>query len=105
QLGWPATMAVDGEHLNLSLDGGRLAELVTDKVDAIGETPQDAQIVLRDGEPEIIPAGTGTGLDPDELAQAVREAAVDPDSRTASGALAETAPDFSTSDAEDRAIR
>ncbi|WP_022918457.1 VanW family protein [Ruania albidiflava] len=99
-----ATMPVEGDHLNLTLDGERLAELVGEKVSSIGETPQDARIVLRDGEPHIIPAVTGTGLDPDELAQAVREAAVDPDERTATVELAETEPDFSTQDAEDLGI-
>lgn len=99
-----ASMPADGDQLNLTLDGERLAELVTDKVDSIGETPRDARIVLRDGEPEIIPAVTGTGLDPDALGQAVREAAVDPDERTASVELAETEPDFSTQDAEDLGI-
>ena len=99
-----ATMEVDGGQLALTMDGDRLADLVTDKVDSIGETPRDAQIVLRDGEPHIIPAVTGTGLDPDELAQAVHDAALAADDRTASVDLAQTEPDFSTQDAEDLGI-
>lgn len=99
-----ASMQVDGDQLTLALDGQRLAELVGEKVPSIGETPEDARIELQDGEPEIIPAVTGTGLDPDELGQAVRERAVDAEDRTATLELAETEPDFSTEDAEELGV-
>src|SRR5699024_5266805 len=99
-----ASMQVDGDQLTLALDGERLAELVGEKVPSIGETPEDARIVLRDGEPEIIPAVTGTGLDPEELGQAVRESAVDAENRTATLELAQTEPDFSTEDAEELGV-
>lgn len=99
-----ASMQVDGDELTLALDGERLAELVGEKVSSIGETPEDARIVLRDGEPEIIPAVTGTGLDPDELGQTVREAAVSTEDRTATVELAQTEPDFSTEDAEELGV-
>ena len=99
-----ASMQVDGDQLTLALDGERLAELVTEKVPSVGETPEDARIVLRDGEPEIIPAVTGTGLDPDELGPAVRDSAVEEENRTATVELAQTEPDFSTEDAEELGV-
>lgn len=104
QLVSAASMQVDGGQLTLALDGERLAELVTEKVPSVGDTPEDARIVLRDGEPHIIPAVTGTGLDPDELGQAVRERAVDAEDRTATVELAQTEPDFSTEDAEELGV-
>ena len=99
-----ASMQVDGDQLTLALDGERLAELVTEKVPSVGETPEDARIVLRDGEPEIIPAVTGTGLDPDELGPAVRDSAVEEENRTATVELAQAEPDFSTEDAEELGV-
>ncbi len=99
-----ASMQVDGDQLTLALDGERLAELVTEKVPSVGETPEDARIVLRNGEPRIIPAVTGTGLDPDELGPAVRDSAVDAQNRTATVELAQTDPDFSTEDAEELGV-
>ena len=97
-----AELPAEGGELVLELDGQELAETVTDKEDSVGEAPQDAQIVLEGGEPTIIPAVTGTGLDPEELGEAVEEAAVvtDSDSRIASLELTQTEAEFSTEDAE-----
>ncbi|WP_159619999.1 VanW family protein [Ruania rhizosphaerae] len=97
-----AAMQADGSVLTLVLDGEPLANLITERVPSVGESPQDAQIVLDDGEPTIIPAVTGTGLDPAELADAVASAAVasDAEERTAAVELAQTEPEFSTEDAE-----
>lgn len=99
-----ASMQTDGGQLTLALDGERLAELIGEKVPSVGETPEDARIVLRDGEPHIVPAVTGTGLDPAELGPAVRDSAVDPDDRTTTVELAQTEPDFSTEDAEELGV-
>ncbi|MBZ2196525.1 VanW family protein [Occultella gossypii] len=99
-----ATMAMDDASgsLVLALDGAVLADLVTAKVPSIGEAPQDAQIVLGDNGPTIVPAVTGTGLDPAALAEGVRAAAVntDPAARTATLELTQTEAEFSTADAE-----
>ncbi|QOR69844.1 VanW family protein [Ruania alkalisoli] len=97
-----AAMQADGSTLTLVLDGEPLANLITERVPSVGESPQDAQIVLEGGEPTIIPAVTGTGLDPAELADAVASAAVasDAEERTAAVELAQTEPEFSTEDAE-----
>lgn len=97
-----ATLEVDGSQMVLSLDGQELAELVTEKEDSVGEAPRDARIELSDGEPTIVPAVTGTGLDPEALGEAVEEGAVatDEDDRVASIELSQTEADFTTEDAE-----
>ncbi len=106
QLAAAATLSPDGGSLSLVLDGERLAEVVTKAVPSIGETPEDARIVLKGGKPRIIPAVTGTGLDPDQLATVLAAAAVatDPEERVATAELAETEPDFSTEDAEELGV-
>ncbi|TDE93891.1 hypothetical protein EXU48_10455 [Occultella glacieicola] len=102
ELASAATIAVDGATLTLTMDGMALGDLVTTKVPSIGETPKDAQIVLGDNGPTIVPAVTGTGLDPAALAETVRAAAVNPDpaARTATLELTQTEAEFSTADAE-----
>lgn len=92
-------------ELHLTMDGEVLAEVLNDKVDSIGETAKDAQIVLKDGKPEVIPAVTGTGVDPDELAKSVRESALKSDGRKAEVKLTETTPDFTTEEAEDLGVK
>ncbi|UFU07495.1 VanW family protein [Ruania halotolerans] len=106
ELAAAATMEADGANLRLILDGEQLAGLVTERVPSVGESPKDAQIVLSDGEPEIVPAVTGTGLDPAELAEAVATSAVatNSDERTAAVELAQTEPEFSTEDAEELGV-
>lgn len=104
QLTDAATLQADGSRFALVLDGEQLAEVVTEAVPSIGETPKDAQIVLEGGEPTIIPAVTGTGLDPEQLAAVVSEAALSTDERVAAAELAQTEPEFSTADAEELGV-
>ena len=102
ELAAAATMEPQGAALRLVLDGQSLADVVTAKVPSIGSTPQDAQIVISGGAPTIIPAVTGTGLDPAAFADAVGSAAVatTPEGRVATIDLAQTEPEFSTADAQ-----
>ncbi|SEE97285.1 VanW family protein [Ruania alba] len=102
ELAAAATIEADGANLTLTLDGAQLAGLVTERASSVGESPRDARIELRDGEPRIVPAVTGTGLDPDALAEAVATSAVatDEEGRTAAVELTQTDPEFSTEDAE-----
>ncbi|MFV0426599.1 MAG: VanW family protein, partial [Beutenbergiaceae bacterium] len=88
--------------LQLVLDGAALAAVLTERAPSVGEVPQDAQIVLEGGAPTIIPAVTGTGLQPDQVAQVVGVAALgsSPQERTADAELAQTEAEFSTADAE-----
>ncbi|MGC0144662.1 VanW family protein [Pseudactinotalea sp. Z1732] len=97
-----ATLEVNGTRFDLALDGQELAETVTAKEDSIGEVPRDARIELQGGEPTVIPAVTGTGLDPEELAPAVRDASLqtEADQRVATVELSRTEAEFTTADAE-----
>ncbi|UFU02286.1 VanW family protein [Ruania suaedae] len=101
-----ASVQAEDGALELVLDGEPLANLITERLDSVGESPRDARIVLSDGEPTIVPAVTGTGLDPAELAAAVTDAAVasEADERTAAVELAQTEPEFSTEDAEELGV-
>lgn len=104
QLTDAATLQADGSRFALVLDGEQLAEVVTEAVPSIGETAKDAQIVLEDGEPTIVPAVIGTGLAPEQLAGVVADAALSTDDRVAAAELAETEPEFSTADAEELGV-
>lgn len=105
ELSSAAAMKAEDGALHLRMDGKALAEMINGKVDSIGETPKDAQIVLKDGEPTVIPAVTGTGLDPEELAASVRESALKKKDRTVTVELTETTPDFTTQEAKDLGVK
>ncbi|MFV0253038.1 MAG: VanW family protein [Beutenbergiaceae bacterium] len=102
QLAAVASLVPGDSGLELVLDGEALAAAVSELAPSVGETATDAQIVLQDGAPTIIPAVTGTGLQPDQLAEVVGAAAVAtaPQDRVAVAELAETEAEFSTADAE-----
>jgi vancomycin resistance protein YoaR len=96
-----ATLSPGAAGLELTIDGQALADHITAAVPSVGETPQDAQIVFDGGVPTIIPAVTGTGLDPDQLALVVGEAVTaEGDARVAVAELAATEADFTTEEAE-----
>lgn len=97
-----ASLEVNGTEFSLVLDDQELAEVLTGKEDSIGETPSDARIELQGGEPTIIPAVTGTGLDPAEVGSAVQEASLrtEADERVAELELSQTEAEFTTEDAE-----
>ncbi len=99
QLAANATFVDDGGTLVLELDGEALADAVVEANPEIVVTGQDAQIVLQNNEPTIIPSTNGTGVDPQELAAAVSTAATSAN-RTAEVSLVEAEPEFSTADAE-----
>ncbi|PFG38753.1 vancomycin resistance protein YoaR [Georgenia soli] len=99
QLAANATFVAQGDALELELDGEGLADAVAEVNPAIEVAGKDAQIVLQGGRPTIIPSTTGKGLDPDQLAEAVRTAGTSTD-RTAEVALVVAEPEFTTADAE-----
>ncbi|WP_420112523.1 VanW family protein [Pseudactinotalea sp.] len=100
-----ASLDMAGATASLVIDGEVLADYITDNVESVGETPKDAQIVLEGGEPTIIPAVTGTGLDPEQLAGVVADAAVKTgDERVAAAELADAEPEFTTADAEELGV-
>jgi len=99
QLAANATFVAHGDALELELDGQGLAEAVAEVNPAIEVAGEDAKIVFQGGKPTIIPSTTGKGLEPDQLAEAVRKAGTSGD-RTAEVALVVAEPEFTTADAE-----
>ena len=66
----------DGE-LALTVDGPKLLAAVLAAGPEIGTEPKDAQIVLKNGKPAVIPAVAGVTLDPTALAAAALPALTD----------------------------
>ncbi|WP_052436860.1 VanW family protein [Georgenia sp. SUBG003] len=99
QLAANATFVAQGDALALELDGPGLAGAVAEVNPEIEAAGEDAKIVLQGGTPTIVPSTTGKGLDPDQLAEAVRTAGTSGD-RTAEVALVTAEPEFTTADAE-----
>lgn len=105
QLGDASTLVAGDGELALQVDGEALAAVIAEVLPSVGQTPQDAQIVLQDGEPTIVPAVTGTGLAPEQLADVVGTAALaEGDERVATAELSESEPEFSTADAEELGV-
>ncbi|ROR72143.1 VanW family protein [Bogoriella caseilytica] len=94
-----ATFVPNGAGLRLELAADQLAEALVESNPDIETAGEDARIVLTSDGPEIEPATTGTGVDPELLAEGVREA-ITADRRRAVVELTEAEPEFSTADAE-----
>ncbi|GAA4421762.1 hypothetical protein GCM10023169_15070 [Georgenia halophila] len=99
QLATHATFVAEGSSLELQLDGEGLADTVVEVNPEIEVTGEDAQIILGNDGPEIVPSTTGKGLDPEQLAESVLAAGTSGE-RTAEVELVASEPDFTTEDAE-----
>ncbi|WP_341358894.1 VanW family protein [Georgenia sp. M64] len=104
QLAAAASFTASGDRLELQLDGPTLADTVTEVNPDIVAGGEDAEIVLRDGRPTIIPSTSGRGFDAEALAAAVLEAGTSTE-RTAEVDLVEAEPEFTTADAEALGIK
>lgn len=104
QLAAAASFTASGDRLELQLDGPTLADTVTEVNPDIVAGGEDAEIVLRDGRPTIIPSTSGRGFDAEALAAAVLEAGTSTE-RTAEVDLVESEPEFTTADAEALGIK
>ncbi|MHB1063055.1 MAG: VanW family protein [Georgenia sp.] len=92
-------VATDGA-LDLELDGAGLSDAVIAADPSIEIAGTDAKIVLdANFEPEIVPSTAGMGLDPADLARAVKTAGMSTN-RTAVVELVEAEPEFTTAEAE-----
>jgi len=103
QLASHATFEARDGALELRLDGEGLADEVTEVNPDIETAGEDARIVLGSDGPEIRPSSTGAGLDPDQLARAVKQAGTSGE-RTAEVELVESEPEFTTEDAEELGV-
>ncbi len=95
-----STLEPNAGALVLEIDGEALVDLVLELDPEVTTSAQDARIVIRDGEPTIIPGETGMDVDEEVLVSAVATAAVSDDDRTAQAALTEVDPEFTVEDAE-----
>lgn len=86
--------------LALTMDAEALHALLTEDDNVFEESGKNAQIVIKNGAPTIIPSTTGKAIDTEQLGAAVSAAAVSTESREAVIELVEADPEFSTKDAE-----
>ena len=98
-----ASFPAQNGKIGLELDGDRLAEALLEANPELGSTARDAEIVLRDGRPAVIPSRVGRGIDTGNLGAKIT-AALDNGKRTVSVAMRETQPDLTTREAEDLGV-
>jgi vancomycin resistance protein YoaR len=98
------TFATEGSTIEGTLDGEALHERLAEPLAEVERPGRDAQIVIRDGRPVVVPSRTGRAVDPEALAQAVRP--VLPERLTASrtAQVRLTVSDASFTTAEARAL-
>lgn len=96
--------AEDGA-LKLTMDGGILTNTLVEHNDGFKSDGKDAQIVIQNGAPAIIPSEVGRGLNPDDLAEGVYEAALSTDDRLAEMEMTEADAEFTTADAEELGVK
>lgn len=99
-----AALVPQGEELVLELDAEALGELVLELDPEVRTPATNAQIVLQDGEPTIVPGETGWEVDEEALVDSVAAAAVSSTDRTAEVTLREVDPDFTSEDAEELGV-
>ncbi len=92
-------VGVDGEFA-LQVDPTKIAETLQAGLPDLGGEPKDATYQFVDGAPTIVPAVDGSGVDSEQLAQAVATAAVEPTGRVATAEFVTREPEFTTADAE-----
>ncbi|HLS48509.1 MAG TPA: VanW family protein [Actinomycetaceae bacterium] len=95
-------MVPTGAELALDIDEEELRDFVLEHSPDVRAPATDAQIVLRDGEPTILPASSGQDVDAPALRRGVLAAATatSEEERRVSVDLVEVEPEFSTADAE-----
>jgi vancomycin resistance protein YoaR len=100
------TMKADaGGHLRPVIDATGLRQELAPKVGGVLVEPKDAQIVVANHKPKIIPSRNGRTLDAQGLSAALLKALPKPTGRTASVNLAMTPAAFSTADAKALGIK
>lgn len=97
-----AQVVPNNEELVLDLDEAELRDFVLEHSPDVRTPATDAQIVLRDGAPTIVPSSSGQDLDAAALRAQVRTAALatEESQRRVSVELIDVEPEFSTADAE-----
>ena len=86
--------------LTLTVDSEALHAMLLERNEGFATQGEDAQIVLSNGAPTIIPSKAGEQIDQEQLAQAVVAAGISADQRTAAAEFVVTEPEFTTADAE-----
>ena len=96
------TFAPEAGTLAPSLDGEELHDQLADDLDPIERPGRNASIVIKRGEPAIVPSKSGRAVDPDDMAAAVLPVlpATVPADRVAEVSLTVSQPKFTTADAK-----
>ncbi len=95
-----SSIQADGEVLVLRIDGEALRAKLFELSPEIGQEPKDATVEIQGGQPVVVPAVSGVGIDPDALEEEAVAAALSMTQRTATVEMVETTPEFTTEQAE-----
>ncbi len=105
QLAAAATFGADGDHLVLTMDGGKLGDLVRAAIPDAFKDGVDARIeIVNHTTPTVIPSEDGVGIDDAELGQKVAEVGVTTD-RTVEIETTTIPAAFTTEDANAMGIK
>lgn len=99
QLAAAATVSASDGVLTLQLDGEALLNQLIDDNSDFSSAGTDAQIVIKNGAPTVIPSESGRGVTAADLASAVQDALATTD-RVAAVEFTEMEADFTTEEAE-----
>lgn len=110
QLCQVASFKPSEKGLELHLDGKALHDIITKAIPDKEVTPQNATFAFNPNYfakqvPTVVPSRDGKELKPEDLAEAIKAAAISPDQREAGLKLSTLAPEFTTEDAEHAGIK
>ncbi|WP_240759733.1 VanW family protein [Phytoactinopolyspora endophytica] len=92
--------------LQPELDGEKLAELADDELAELGQEGKDATITIENGEPVVVPAEAGQGIEKSSLGDAVLLALTeDGDGRRAEVEMVDVDPELTTEGAEELGVK
>jgi len=91
-------VGVDGVFVP-QIDGAVLVDSLKSQIKGIGNTAVDASFKIFNGKPYVVPGKNGTGINPDKIAQAVRQVLDQPAPRSVELELGDTEPEFTDQDA------
>ncbi len=104
ELAEAASFKIADGAVKMSLDNQQLADRLLKANPKMASTAKDARIVLKDGQPKIIPAVTGHGVETKDLTEKILTATT-AESRTAKIDVAVTEPELTTAKAKKLGVK
>jgi len=98
------TYVVKDGRLTAVIDGKVLVDSLKSQISGIGNPPVDATFNIVKNKPVVVPGKNGTGINPDQVSQAVLNVIEQPAPRTIALELGSTEPEFTTTDAQSLGI-